>query len=214
MTVKYWQNVDIDVQSALATAQTITAISKANPGVVDHDGASRSNGDYLALTVAGMRELNNRVARAASVSVSPSEFSVEGVNTTNYGTFSSGSFQAITFGASLQTITGVTASGGDPEFDDQTTVHDDIRVQAPTVNSPFQVSMESIWDPADAGLLELKGASDTKTTRAVRITFADGSKIAFIAYVACTLIPTGQAPGKVTTSITLTSLGRPDVWST
>lgn len=214
MTVRYWQNVDIDVESARAAAQTIISISKANPGVVTHHGSQLTNGDYALMSVQGMRELHNRIARAAnSAAGSPPTFQVEGVNTAPFGTFTEGTIEEITFGTSLNTITGVTASGGDPEFDDQTTVHDDIRVQAPTVNSPFQISMESIWDPADAGLLALKAASDLKVAKAVRVTFADGAKIAFLAYIACTMIPTGQAPGKVTTSITFTSLGRPDVWS-
>lgn len=212
MTVRYWQNVDIDVQNALASATTISAITKAAPPVVTSTAHGYSDGDYLVLAINGMRELNNRVARVDNKTTD--DYELEGLNSTNFGTFTSGTAQKITFGASLSTITAVQASGGDPEFDDQTTVHDDVRIQAPTVNSPFQLSMESIWDPADAGLLELKLASDTKTTRAVRITFSDGAKLAVVGYVACTLIPTGSAPGKVTTQITITGLGRPDVWST
>jgi hypothetical protein len=213
MAVKFWTNVDIDIQSALATAQTITAISQANPGVVTHNGASLTDGDYVALTVNGMSELTNRVARANNPSASPSEFEIEGVDTSEYGAFTSGSFQEITFGTSLSTITSITTSGGEPEFEDTSVIHNDIRTQAPTVTSPFTVTMESIWDPSDAGLVALKAASDAKTTRAVRITFADGSKVAFIAYVSCTMIPTGSFPGKVVTNVTLTSAGLPDNWS-
>lgn len=214
MTVRYWQNVDIDIQSALASALTISGITKANPAVVTYTGTDPSNGDYVVFTVQGMRELHNRIGRVANVNAGSNTFEIEGVNSSAYGTFTSGSCQVVTLGTSLGTILGVTSSGGDPEFDDQTTVHDDIRIQAPTLNSPFQISMESIWDPADAGLIALKAASDTKTTRVVRITFSDGAKMAFVGYVAATLIPTGQAPGKVTTGITFTSTGRPDVWST
>jgi len=214
MSIKFWTNVDIDIQSALGAAQAITAISNADPGVVDHDGATPADGAYVLFTVNGMSELTNRVGRVNNPSASPSEFEIEGIDTTEYGTFSSGSFQVITFGTSLSTITGITTSGGEPEFEDTSVIHNDIRTQAPTVTTPFTVAMESIWDPADAGLAALKAASDAKSTRAVRITFSDGAKVAFNAYVACTMIPSGTFPGKVTTSVTLTAAGLADNWAT
>jgi len=204
----------MDIQSALATALDITGITKASPGVVTYTGTDPSNGDYVVFSVQGMRELHNRIGRVANVNAGSNTFEIEGIDTTLFGTFTSGTCQVITFGTSLNTITGVTPSGGDAEFDDQTTVHDDIRVQAPTIHSAFVVAMESIWDPSDAGLVALKAASDLKTTRCVRITFADGSKLAFVGYVSCTMLPTGAAPGKVTTALSFTSLGRPDFWAT
>ena len=37
----FWTNVGIDVQTALATAVAITAISKASPGVATRSGMAR-----------------------------------------------------------------------------------------------------------------------------------------------------------------------------
>jgi len=214
MADKFWKKVSVDVQSALATAQTITNITQADPGIVTHDGASVTEGAYVLLDVAGMTELDNRVVRADNVSASPSQFDCEELDTSAFGTFTSGTFQTITFGTSLSTITGITTSGGEPEFEDTSIIHDNVRTQAPTVVTPFTVSMESKWDPADTSLTALFAASDAQAARAVRITFSDNTRICFYSWVNCTLIPTGSFPGLVKTSITFTSLGRNTALST
>jgi hypothetical protein len=214
MADKFWKKVSVDVQSVLGTAQTITAIQKTDPGVVTHDGASVTDGDYLLMDVSGMTELKNRVVRADNVGASPSEFELEELDCTAFGTFTSGTFQEVTFGTSLSTVTGITTSGGEPEFEDTSVIHDNIRTQAPTVVSPFTVSMESKWDPADTALQALFSASDAQAARAVRITFSDNSRIVFYAWVNCTLIPTGTFPGLVKCSITFTALGRNTALST
>ena len=207
MADKFWYDVQIDVQSALGTAQTVTAISKASPGVVSHDGASLTDGDYVLMSASGMVQLDDRVVRADSPSVSPGEFNLEGIDTTNYGTFVSGSFQPITFGTSLGTIREVVTSGGEPEYEDTSVVHRRVRTQTPTVTSPFTVTMTSKWDPSDAALLLLLAASEVNAERCVRVTLSDGSKFTFNATVVCTMLPQGQFPGLVTTQIVFSAKG-------
>lgn len=212
MAVSYWQNVKVDVQSALGTPTAISAITNANPGVATSTAHGLTNGKYLILSAVGMREVHEQVVRVANVTANT--FELEGVNTTSYGAFTSGTFTEVTFGTSLNTITSVTSSGGEPQTEDETTIHDDIEVLAVTRLSAFQMQMESLWDPADAGLVALKSASDSKTTRAVRISFANGKKLAVQGNIACSMIPAGQAPGKVTTPVTVLGKGRPSAWAT
>ena len=58
-----WSNVAVSVQSAIAATKTITAITKASPGVVSSTAHGYSNGDYVLLTISGMYQLNYRVMR-------------------------------------------------------------------------------------------------------------------------------------------------------
>lgn len=213
MAITFWQKVRIDIQSALAAAITINAITKANPGVVTYTGTDPVNGDYALVTAQGMRELNYRVVRVANVNGVGNTFELDGLDTTTFGTFTSGTFQLITFGTSINTITEVSSSGGEAEFEDTTLVHDDIRTQAPTVFSALLTSMTSIWDPADPGLIALKAASDTKTERAIRITYANGKIFSQFGFIGATLAPGGNAPGKVTTPIVITGQGPSSVWA-
>jgi len=211
-TVVKWSGVTVSVQSALGAAKTIVSITKASPGVVDTSLASPpaahgvANGEYVVLDVLGMNQVNQRVFRAASVTTDTLQ--LEDEDTTAYNTFSTGSLQEITFGITVSTITGLTASGGDFDFIDKTTIHETARSQIPGPSSPLVFSMESIWDPADPGLQALKAAADAQGLRAVHLAWPNGYRYLFNAYVGCSGVPTGSAQDKVITPLVFTAEGR------
>lgn len=206
-----WSNVAVSVQSALAATKTITAITKNSPGVVSSTAHGYSNGDYVLLSVQGMYQLNYRVFRVSAVATD--SFSLEGEDTTNYGTFVSGTAQKITFGTSLATLTSINASGGDFDFIDTTTIHDNIKTQVPGLPNPSNYTFDSFWDPSDAGLVALKSASDSQAQRAILFSFANGQKFTFNAYVGCSLSPTGSAQDLIKTTVVFTALGGPKAYS-
>jgi hypothetical protein len=208
----FWTNVQVDVQTSLATAKTITGITKANPGVVTSAAHGYTAGDYIVLTVAGMVELNGIVARVATAATDT--FQLEGIDTTLFNTFTSGSAQKITFGQSMTTAQDISVSGGEPEFADITTIHDTLRKRTPTVKSPMSISMNSLFAPSDAALTELRAADRAITTRAVRLRFASGEKIVFNSYVSAPGVPTGQAGQAVQTPVAFEVQGIPTVYST
>lgn len=210
--VSTWAGVAVAIQSALAAADTISGITKANPGVVTATAHGISNGAYVKLNVVGMSQLDGRIFRVANVTTNT--FELEGENTTSYDTFTSGTAQEITFGTTLSTLTTVNASGGDFDFIDTTTIHDLVKSQIPGQASASTFTFDSIWDVADTGLIALKSASDNKAQRCVRFTFSNGQKFLVNGYIGCSLSPTGQAGDKVTTPVTITAFGRPTVYAT
>lgn len=219
MQVVKWSGVAVAIQSALGTAKDIASISKANPGVVSTDygspspaGHGLSNGDFVVLDVLGMNQLDGRVVRVANVTTHTYE--LEGVDTTNYDAFSSGSHQKVTYGTTINTLTGLSASGGDYDFIDTTTIHDTVKTQVPGPAAPGTYSFESIWDPADTGLQALKAAADAQALRAIRFTWPNGYKLVFNGYIGCSMIPTGSAQDKVITPVTVTMFGRAQAYST
>lgn len=214
--VSLWSNVAVAMQSALATAVTIDAISKASPGLCEYTDAGASDpndGDIVLLSVQGMHQVDARLFRVDNQDDTGDDFDLEGENTTDYDTFSSGSFQVVTFGTTIQTLTGLSASGGDFDFIDVTTIHDAVKKQIPGAANPITYSFDSIWDVADAGLVALKSASDNKALRAFRFTFANGQKLYFNGYVGAAALPTGNAQDKVVTPVVITMFGRPTVYS-
>lgn len=211
-TTRKWSNVAIAMQSALAAADTITGITKANPGVATSTAHGMANGDYAALTINGMHQLNNRVTRLSGVAANT--FNLEGIDTTLFETFTSGSAEAITFGTSITTATSVSSSGGDFDFIDTTTIHDNAKTQIPGLPNPATFTFENIWDVSDAGLLAMKTASDAQAKRAFKFTFGTGGQImVFQGYVGCSLLPGGSAQGLVTTQTVITMFGSPTVYS-
>jgi hypothetical protein len=210
-TATKWSNIAIAVQSALAAADTITGITKANPGVATSVGHGMSDGDIVILTVTGMHQLDGRVARVANKAADT--FELEGIDTTLFDTFVSGTSEVITFGTTLATATSVSATGGDFDFIDVTTIHDNVKKQIPGLANPSTFTFENIWDVSDAGLVALKSASDSQAERAVRFTFANGQKLYFNGYVGASLLPTGSAQEVVKTSVVITMFGKPTSYS-
>lgn len=210
-TARKWSNVAVAMQSAFGADITITAISKAAEGVVTATN-TLANGDFVALNVQGMFQLNDRVARVKSVS--GANFTLEGVDTTLFDTFSSGVANKITFGTSITTATSISSSSGDFDFIDTTTIHVNAKSQMPGLPNPATFSFDNIWDVADAGLLAIKLASDGQAKRAFKFTFGTGGQImAFNGYVGGNLLPAGQAQGLVTTQTVITMNGSPTYYA-
>lgn len=207
----FWSGVAVAVQSALATEVDITGISKANPAVVSHGGTDPADGDYVLIKSQGMNKVNSRVFRVANAVAGA--FELQGEDTSNYETFASGSFEVITFGTTLDTITGVSPSGGEPEFADITTIHDLARTQVPTITSPLSFGMTSKFDPANPALQALAAAARQIAERAVRFTFSNGAVFTFNGTVSFPFVPTGQAQGLVESPLTLSVIGQPTVYA-
>lgn len=213
-TPQKWSNVQVAVQSALATAVTINSMSKANPCVVGYTGTDPTNGDYAVFTVNGMRQADARVFRLANVNAAGNTVELEGVDSTLFDTFISGTFQVITFGTSMATVTDLSASGGGFGFIDTTTIHDAQKKQITDLPEAASYSLTNIWDLSDAALLALKAASDTQAKRAFRFTFQTGNKFCFTGYVGAGLWPGGSAGQLVTTEVVVTADGPMSAYAT
>jgi hypothetical protein len=206
-----WSNVQVAIQSALAAADTITAITKADPGVVSATAHAITDGAFVKVLAQGMFQVDSRVFRVDAPTTDA--FTLEGEDTTLYDTFQSGTAEAITYGISMTTATGLTASGGDFDFIDVTTIHDNIRKQVPGLASPAVYTFENLWDPTDPALIALKEASDNQAQRAIKFTFAGGQIVVFNGYVGATLLPAGSAQDKVVTQVVITMFGRPTIYA-
>ncbi|MEO8153564.1 MAG: phage tail tube protein [Rhizobacter sp.] len=214
MSREFWSGVGVDIETALGTALVVTAISKANPGVLSYTGTDPTAGQYVLLKVAGMHQVNKRVFRIANVVGASNTFELEGEDTTDYDSFISGSAEVITFGASMTNAQDIDAEGGEPEFTDLTTIHDRVRSSAPTVVSEMTIKFGTLFDPADPAVVEMKKATFKLATRCVLLRFAGGSKMAFNAYVSAAGVPTGSAQQVVKSGITFKAQGLPTIYST
>ena len=218
MGVTKWTNVAVAMQSALASAKTITAITKAAPGVVSSTAHGYSNGDYVRITAQGMWQINARVFRVCSSAAN--DFRLEdvsggtGIDTTSFDTFTSGYAEKITFGTSITTATSMNVSGGNYAQIDTTTIHGNQRSQTPGLPDALTANFDNLWDPTDAGQAAMKVASDAQGERAFKFTFGTGGKImVFCGYVGFAGAPQGQAQDKVTTAAVITANGTPTYYS-
>lgn len=200
------------MQSALASAKTITSITKANPAVATSTAHGYANGDVVVLAVQGMWQADTKTVRVANVT--SNTFELEGVDSTAFDTFSSGTAQAITFGTTFSTMGDFSTSGGDFEMIDITTIHDTNKKTIPGAASALECSGNFNWDPSDAGQVAMKSASEARVLRAMKIQFSDGSKWYFTGYPGYAGNPTGSAGGKVTAPFKISGYGRPSFYAT
>jgi Phage tail tube protein, TTP len=208
---KVWKNVAVAMQSAIAAAITVTGISKASEGVVTAANTFVA-GDIVFLEVQGMYQLDQKVARVKTPT--GTNFVLEGVDTTLFDTFVSGTVAKVTLGTSITTATSISASGGDFEFVDTTTIHASQRSQIPGLPNAATFTMDNIWDVSDAGLVAMKAASDAQAKRVFAFTFGTGGqKMYFAGYVGASLLPGGSAQALVTTSSVITMFGTPTYYA-
>ena len=209
---KVWKNVAVAMESTRAAVKTITAVTKANPGVASSTAHGYANGDILILTAQGMFQIDQRVVRVAGVTADT--FQLEGIDTTNFETFVSGTAAKLTMGTSITTATTVNPAGGDFDFIDTTTIHASQRSQIPGLPNAATFGMDHIHDVSDAGLIAMKSASDAQQRKAFAFTFGQGgAKMYFAGYVGASLLPGGQAQGLVTTGTAITMQGFPSYYA-
>jgi hypothetical protein len=93
-----YMRIHTDGGTLLNTSQSVTSISKANPGVVGKVAHGYANGQWLYLLTAGMTELHGRfvkVAGAAADTFNLTDLAGSNINTTGYGTFTSGTMASV-----------------------------------------------------------------------------------------------------------------------
>jgi len=202
MSVQIWSDVDVDVQTALAAAKAITAISKANPAVAMAAGHGYLSEDVVLLRVKGLGELDYAVVRVGAVT--SDTFVLEGIDTTDFsGSFISGTAAEVTFGVSADTITDVTPSGGDAAKVAINTIHKKRDFNAVGKETPLSYALGSLWDVEDPALLAFRAASRAKQILAIRFGFADGTQVLFAGQPSTSLAPGGAAGAAVTTPVSI-----------
>lgn len=201
MSVSLPNGAVVAIAAAYGAALVTTIVTNANPAVATSTAHGLTNGDYVLLKVNGMTPLNYRVVRVAGVTTDT--FQLEGIDSTGFETFTSGTAQEITFGASASTLQDLSPSGGESAGITVSTIHSDQDFEIPGNRSPIVISAGSLWDPTDPALLAMKGFDELKTPACVIATFSTGAKILFCAYMSANLAPAGSSGQVVTTPVSM-----------
>ncbi len=176
-------NVKVEVEQTLATAVTMTAITKANPGVVTAASHGYANGDVVKLIVtAGMVELDGQIARVANSTAST--FELEGIDTTNYSTFTAGTARKITAWQTLSNTQSVSMPDPAPNRIDTTTLIDKTKQYAYGLPDAPDGSFSGLFEPNNTAVGLIRTATKNNTSLGFRITFSGGQKTIFNAQVA------------------------------
>lgn len=212
-TLRKNSGLKVYMQSAIASPVTITAFTNADPGVATSVAHGYSDGDVILLEIDGMTELDGRLyvvyAKADDTFQLEDIDGASGVDTTNFGTFTSGTAKEVTLGTSITTAAELTSSGGDPKFLDTTTVHDLNDKQTINGTSPISYSLTMQWDPADAAQTAMIAAHETAASRGFKVQWPDGMYMMFYGSVGYAGIPGGASQGVTTSPAAIAMEGNP-----
>lgn len=122
MPIEAGRGYRLEVGTALAAALTVTGISKALEAVVTATN-TLANGDFVMFgQVDGMTELSFLTARVKTVT--GTNFVLEGIDSTNWGTWTAGTCQRVTTWSTISTATSVDFGAGTVDNLDATTLVD------------------------------------------------------------------------------------------
>ena len=212
MTVKTNAGLKLYMESAIASATTITAVTKDAPGVFSATGHTFANGDAVLLEVVGMIELNGLLCSVVNV-VAGTSFQVAGVDgvtgldTTLFSTFSSGTARKVTLGTSITGVQDFNFAGGEIKTVDTTTVNDVVDTQIVVGASAQSADMTMQWDPASPAQAAMINAFKTRANKGFKVVWPDGANVKFYGTVGYTGAPGGGKQGVTVSPAKITMLG-------
>jgi hypothetical protein len=211
MAVQLPNGVTFALATAYAGADSVTAVTNANPGVATTGSAHGiTNGAYLEVT-SGWSRLNNRIVRAAAAS--GSTLSYEGIDTSSTANYPSGtgggSVREITAWTQISQIMELSTSGGEMQFTTYSFLEQDFESQLPTQTSAMTITMGIADDPALPGYAALKAVADTRNLVGLRATMPNGSVILYNGYVSFNETPSMTKNSVMVVNATFSLQGKP-----
>lgn len=183
MTVLIGKNTTVEIENVLDAAVTITAIKKANWTAspsgeqVTAAGHGYSNGDIVVFTVDGMIQLDGQIARVANKTTNT--FDIEGIDSTDFATFTSGSVQKISSFFTLGVARSVQAGNVAANRLDATTLIDTEKQFVLGLSDTPEITIDMLSDPLDSAVIKLDTSGRTGNNIGFRLTMSDGSKRLF-----------------------------------
>lgn len=214
MTIYTNSGLVLAMESAIAAAKTITAITQAAPGVVTSASHGYSDGDIVLLEVDGMVELNNRLFVVANSAADTFQLKDQntgevGIDTSTYDAFTSGTAKKVTLGTTITGVQEFSSSGGDPKFVDTTTVNDKTDKQIIVGANAINYAMTMQWDPSSAGQAAMLAAFVAGDQKGFRITWPNGRYVMFYGSIGYSGMPGGASQGVTTSPAAISVAGNP-----
>jgi hypothetical protein len=172
----------VEIEASLGNAVTITAITRDDPGEVTAAGHGLTNGDVIKLSIpAGMVELDGQAARVANVQTNT--FDLEGIDTSDYSAFTSGTYHEVTAWQTMDAAQEITAPNPAPTRLDCTTLIDKTKQYVFGLPEAPEGSIKGLFNPLGGAEAIIREKTKANTDAAMRINFAGGQVAVFAAYV-------------------------------
>jgi len=175
MTTAVGRNVRLEIGLTYASDKTVTAVTKALPGVATSTSHAMSNGAVGYWTAsAGMVELDGQATRVYNQSTNA--FDLQGLDTTGYGTFTAGTFTPVATWGTLSEAVGYDIGGGEANLLDDTKLLDSKTRNSNGLLAPQNVTISLKNQTVNGSVMDfIESAAKALTKLVFRITLHDGS---------------------------------------
>lgn len=211
MAITIATGTGIDVAKTYGAPINMTAITNASEAVATlAAGHGVVVGEFLEIN-SGWQRLDKRIARVKTVA--SNDVTLEGINTTSTNLYPQlagmGTVRKITAWDEITQLREMSASGGEQQFADITTLADVVERQIPTTRSAVNLQFTVMNDPTLAWYATILGISEASATAAVRMRFSNGSKLVGNGYWSLQKTPNVTRNEALTTSIDLALVSDP-----
>ena len=162
-------NTQVEVQSTLGSALTVSAVTKANPAVATSTSHGLSNGDVVIFDTEGMVQIDGIAVRVANVTTDT--FELEGVDSTAFGTFTSGTATEVTAWNTFASLQSIDLPNQEATRIDITTIHDTQRQETLGLPGSVTGTMSGLFSPSETAIVNIRNATRDTEPRAFRVTF-------------------------------------------
>lgn len=165
----------LEVENVVASALTASAITNASPPVVTSAAHGLAVGDYVKFgEVEGMPELSYMVCRLSAVDTNT--MTLEGLDSTDWGTFTSGTLQKVESWQTVSHATGIDfGAGAADEINISVLLDAKNRTDTGLLTQP-PVTVNLFTDPSLAAQAKIDEAGYTAANLAWRATRKSGKK--------------------------------------
>lgn len=195
------------VQTAIsATAKTITAITRADPGVVSASAHGFVTGDVVKISsVTGMTEVNDKLF--AVDNEASGTFELAGTDTTNYTAFATGSpadgiARAVTFSQFCE-LTGLNQQDAGADQIEVSTICSDAKEFEQGLSDSGTLTLDYNWAGLETVQAALLAAKESGDQIAFKVTFPGVGGIAIMIGTVQATSFSGQVNGVWTASATI-----------
>lgn len=179
---RFGTNMSVAIEASRDTAITVTAVTKASPGVATATAHGLTNGDIVIFACpTGMVELDGQAVRVSAADTNT--FTLEGLDTSAYTDWGTGTATEILTWTTISGAQSVSMPDPAPNKIDITTLIDKTKQYGYGLPDAPDGTINGLYDPANAGVAIIKAATKANAAKVFRISWAGGQKTYFNANV-------------------------------
>ena len=194
-----------------ASINTSTVTNAANAVVTTASAHSFSVGDYIEVS-SGWGLLDKRVVRCMT-GTTGSTIVLEGIDTTDTTKYPAGagvgSVRKVMAWTQITQVRSISASGGQQQYADVTSIVDVVTRQIPTVRGAVEMTVDVFDDPSLSWYADVMKADDARAPYGMILAFPNGSKTVANAYWSLMRVPTMAQNEALMTQISLSYAAEP-----